>query len=177
MMMYVTSPYDTIAYSVVIQKHPAIGAIEVKDKTRRRCRRWCSRTCIIIAVGVILFLISAAIAGIIAAAIENSMCVCVCVCVVRVCVCCACVCVHALLVSPSSRDVISCQKYFSPLIRIFTSHIPKTNKPTLQLKISITIWGILIFSSVATSGGLKLITIVRVSEMSTDPLQCTTLIM
>ena len=57
------------------QKIPTIGAIEVKDKTRRRCRGWCSRTCIIIAVGVILFLIAAAIAGIIAAAVENGTCI------------------------------------------------------------------------------------------------------
>ena len=40
-------------------------------KPQRRCRRWCSRTCIIIAVGVILFLISAAVAGIIASAVKS----------------------------------------------------------------------------------------------------------
>ena len=44
---------------------------EETEKKRRGCRRWCSRTCIIIAVGVVLFLIAVAVAGIIAAAVDN----------------------------------------------------------------------------------------------------------
>ena len=56
-----------------VQRALAVEAIELKDKTGRRCRGWCRRTCIVIAVGVVLFLIAAAVAGIIAAAVDNGM--------------------------------------------------------------------------------------------------------
>ena len=66
----VTAGTTHIIILYYIQKLPPI---EEAEKTQRgRCRRWCSRTCIIIAVGVVLFLIAAALAGIIAAAVGDS---------------------------------------------------------------------------------------------------------
>ena len=55
-----------------VQDVPAVEAIDMN--AGRRCKGWCGRTCIIIAVGVVLFLITAAVAGIIAAAVDNGMC-------------------------------------------------------------------------------------------------------